>query len=86
MLLSADRLLARPNHAGKPCRSENPPGGRRSSSVAETVPESWISVVYIYVVNGVIKGWNISVEKVTSGGREGYEGGKEIWKRSIEGA
>jgi len=26
------------------------------------------------------------VLKVTSGGSEGYEGGKEIWKRRIAGA
>jgi hypothetical protein len=45
-----------------------------------------MSVVYMYVVRGVIKGWNMSVEKVTSGGREGYVGGKDIWNRSIEGA
>jgi hypothetical protein len=71
-------LLARPNQFGKPWRRLNPPGGRRSSSVALTVPLSCISVVYINVVNGVISGWNISVEKVTKGGRAGYVGGKEI--------
>ena len=42
--------------------------------------------MYIYVVRGVIKGWNMSVEKVTRGGREGYVGGKEMWKRRIAGA
>lgn len=40
-------LLPRPNQAGKPCLRLNPPGGRRSSSVALTVPPSCISVVYI---------------------------------------
>jgi hypothetical protein len=44
-----------------------------------------MSVVYIYVVNGVINGWNISVENVTRGGRAGYAGGKEIRKRSMAG-
>jgi hypothetical protein len=54
--------------------------------VAETVPEVLLSVVYIYVVRGVIRGWKMSVEKVTSGGRDGYVGGKEIWKRRTDGA
>ena len=35
----------------------------------------------MYVVSGVMSGWNMSVENVTSGGRLGYESGKEIWKR-----
>jgi hypothetical protein len=43
-------------------------------------------VLYIYVVRGVISGWKISVEKVIRGGRAGYWGGKEIWKRRMEGA
>jgi hypothetical protein len=30
-----------------------------------------MSVVYVYVVRGVMSGWKISVEKVTSGGRLG---------------
>ena len=85
-LCSADRRAPRPNQPGKPSRRLKPPGGRRSSSVAETVPESWMSVVYMYVVRGVINGWNMSVEKVTSGGSAGYVGGKEIWKRKIAGA
>jgi hypothetical protein len=54
--------------------------------VADTVPESWISVVYMYVLKGVTSGWKISVLKVTRGGREGYVWGKEIWKRRIAGA
>jgi len=29
-----------------------------------------------------MSGWNMSVEKVTSGGRDGKVSGKEIWKRS----
>jgi FKBP-type peptidyl-prolyl cis-trans isomerase len=37
-----------------------------------------MSVVYMKVVNGVIKGWKISVEKMTRGGRMGYAGGNEI--------
>ncbi len=73
----------RPNQSGKPWRRLKPPGGRRSSSVALTVPLSWMSVVYMYVVKGVISGWNMSVEKVTRGGRSGYESGKEIWKRRM---
>jgi hypothetical protein len=40
----------------------------------------------MYVVNGVTRGWNISVERVMRGGYEGYVGGNEIWKRRIEGA
>ncbi len=44
------------------------------------------SVVYIYVVRGVIRGWKMSVENVTRGGRVGYDGGKEIWNLIIEGA
>lgn len=51
--------------------------------MALTVPLCWMSVVYMYVVRGVIKGWNTSVENVTRGGKSGYESGKEIWKRSI---
>jgi hypothetical protein len=69
--LFATILLARPNQLGKPWRRLKPPGGRRSSSVALTVPLSCMSVVYMNVVNGVISGWNISVENVTRGGREG---------------
>jgi len=42
-----------------------------------------MSVVYVYVVNGVMSGWNISVENVTSGGRLGDVSGKEIWNRRI---
>jgi hypothetical protein len=42
--------------------------------------------VYMYVVRGVTRGWKMSVLKVTRGGRSGYVGGKEIWKRRIDGA
>ena len=69
---AADLLLAALlNQPGKPCRNEKPPGGKRSSSVADTVPESCIAVVYMYVVSGVIKGWNMSVVKVMTGGSAG---------------
>lgn len=71
-------LLPRPNQLGKPCLRLKPPGGRRSSSVALTVPPSCISVVYMYVERGVIKGWKMSVENVTSGGSAGYVSGKEM--------
>lgn len=64
-------LLPRPNQPGKPCLRLKPPGGSRSSSVALTVPPSCISVVYMYVVRGVMSGWKMSVEKVTRGGRAG---------------
>jgi hypothetical protein len=36
-----------------------------------------MSVVYVYVVNGVMRGWNMSVEKVTRGGSAGYASGKD---------
>lgn len=42
--LGTDRL-ARPNQCGKPCRRLNPPGGKRSSSVALTVSVSEEPVV-----------------------------------------
>lgn len=71
-------LLPRPNQLGKPCLKLKPPGGRRSSSVALTVPPSCMSVVYMYVERGVINGWNMSVEKVTSGGSAGKVSGKEM--------
>lgn len=37
----------------------------------------------MYVVSGVMRGWNISVEKVTSGGKEGKVSGKDIWNRRM---
>jgi hypothetical protein len=40
----------------------------------------------MYVVRGVMRGWKMSVLKVTRGGREGYVSGKEMWKRRIAGA
>ena len=49
-------VCVRPNQLGKPFRRENPPGGNLSSSVADTVPPSCISVVYMYVVSGVMRG------------------------------
>lgn len=30
-----------------------------------------------------MRGWNMSVENVTRGGREGKVSGKEIWKRRM---
>lgn len=33
-----------------------------------------------------MSGWKMSVANVTSGGRLGYESGKEIWKRRTAGA
>lgn len=71
-------LLPRPNQPGNPCRKLKPPGGRRSSSVALTVPPSCMSVVYIYVVSGAMRGWNMSVENVTRGGSAGYVSEKEM--------
>jgi len=40
-------------------------------------------VVNVYVVKGTISGWNISVEKVTNGGRSGYAAGKRMLKRRM---
>jgi len=84
-LLFAALRLARPNQAGKPCRRLKPPGGNLSSSVALTVPEPWISVVYVRVDRGVMRGWNMSVSKITNGGSEGYSGGNDIRKRRMAG-
>lgn len=65
-------FLALPNQCGKPCLRLNPPGGSLSSSVALTVSVvSADPVVKVYVVNGTSSGWNISVAKVTSGGKSG---------------
>jgi hypothetical protein len=54
--------------------------------VALTVSVSDDPVVYVYVVNGVRRGWKTSVEKVTRGGSVGYVAGNEIWKRRTAGA
>ena len=64
-------LLALPNQCGNPWRRLNPPGGKRSSSVALTGSSVEAPVLNVYVVRGTINGWNTSVEKVTSGGRSG---------------
>lgn len=40
----------------------------------------------MYVVKGVIKGWNMSVENRTSGGSFGYVSGNDIWNRKTAGA
>jgi hypothetical protein len=45
-----------------------------------------MSVVYMYVVRGVMSGWNMSVVKVKRGGSLGYESGKAIWNLRIAGA
>ena len=64
-------LCALLNQRGKPCRRLKPPGGSLSSSVALTVSELADPVVYVYVVRGATKGWNMSDTKVTVGGRKG---------------
>jgi hypothetical protein len=43
-------------------------------------------VVYVYVVNGVSKGWNISEENVINGAESGKRWGNDIWNLKMAGA
>lgn len=61
----------RPNQWGNPCLRLKQPAGSRSSSLALKVPASPGLAVNEYVVNGTMRGWNISVVNVSTGGTSG---------------
>jgi hypothetical protein len=58
-----------PNHSGKPCSRLNPPGGSFGLSVV--LLSLSMLAAYMCVVKGVMRGWKMSVEKVTRGGARG---------------